>query len=71
MPTTQTLPKTTTIEDLSRQDVCDRCVANATVRVQVTPTSDLLFCGHHATKYGFADHAVAHVAYAVKSTVYV
>lgn len=35
---------------LNRGDRCDRCGAEAFVRVSFTQ-GDLLFCGHHFTKY--------------------
>ena len=44
---TQTL---LTPSDLTAQDRCDRCGAQAFVRV-VLAFGDLLFCGHHAKAY--------------------
>ncbi len=41
MTTTMTAPS------LSATDRCDRCNAQAYVRVVLTNGSDLLFCGHH------------------------
>jgi hypothetical protein len=41
-------------------DRCDRCGAQAYVRV-VLPTGELLFCGHHAR-----EHASAYADVAVK-----
>ncbi len=38
---------TTTTAPLTAADRCDRCNAQAYVRV-VLPTGELLFCGHHA-----------------------
>jgi hypothetical protein len=40
-------------------DLCDSCGAQAYVRVTL-PTGELLFCGHHSTKYrdSLADKAV-------------
>ena len=43
---------TTMIEPtvLRAEDRCDRCGAQALVRV-VLPSGELLFCGHHFTKH--------------------
>ncbi|WP_372592860.1 hypothetical protein [Actinotalea sp.] len=48
-----------TTAPLTAADRCDRCGAQAYVRV-VLPTGDLFFCGHHARKHAdaFADVAV-------------
>jgi len=50
---------TTTTAPLTAADRCDRCGAQAYVRV-VLPTGDLFFCGHHARKHAdaFSDVAV-------------
>lgn len=50
---------TTTLAPLTAADRCDRCGAQAYVRV-VLPTGDLFFCGHHARKHApaFADVAL-------------
>jgi len=45
MTTTMTAPS------LSATDRCDRCNAQAYVRVVLTNGSDLLFCGHHWTRH--------------------
>lgn len=45
MTTTMTAPS------LSVTDRCDRCNAQAYVRVVLTNGSDLLFCGHHWTRH--------------------
>ena len=37
--------------ELTAQDRCDRCGAQAFVRA-VLVNGDLLFCGHHARAYG-------------------
>ncbi|WP_199424224.1 DUF7455 domain-containing protein [Actinotalea solisilvae] len=52
MTTTQTSP-------LTAADRCDRCGAQAYVRV-VLPSGELLFCAHHARRHAaaFADVAV-------------
>jgi hypothetical protein len=44
---------------LTAADRCDRCGAQAYVRV-VLPTGELLFCAHHARRHSdaFADIAV-------------
>jgi hypothetical protein len=36
---------------LTRQDRCDRCAAEARVRVVLPNELDLLFCEHHARKH--------------------
>lgn len=43
---------TTTIEPaaLTQSDRCDRCGAQALIRV-VLPYGELLFCGHHYSKH--------------------
>lgn len=41
---------TPTAPTLTAADRCDRCGAQAFVRVLLT-TGDLLFCGHHAKAY--------------------
>ena len=51
--TAATLPQT-----LTAADRCDRCGAQAYVRV-VLPMGELLFCGHHAHEHAAAYHAVA------------
>ncbi len=38
------------VAPLGAGDVCDSCGAQAYVRVTLS-TGDLLFCGHHASKY--------------------
>ena len=50
---------TTTTTPLTAADRCDRCGAQAYVRV-VLPTGELLFCGHHARAHAaaFSDLAV-------------
>ena len=50
---------TTTLAPLTAADRCDRCGAQAYVRV-VLSDGELLFCGHHARK-----HAAAYVDVAV------
>lgn len=44
---------TTTVEatPLTLQDRCDRCNAQAFVRVVFPDHGELLFCGHHYTKH--------------------
>jgi hypothetical protein len=41
---------TTTTEPLTAADRCDRCGAQAYVRV-VLPVGELLFCAHHAREH--------------------
>ncbi|NCT90011.1 hypothetical protein GXB85_03445 [Cellulomonas sp. APG4] len=50
---------TTTTSPLTAADRCDRCGAQAYVRV-VLPTGELLFCAHHARRHApaFSDLAV-------------
>lgn len=50
---------TTTTAPLTAADRCDRCAAQAYVRV-VLPTGELLFCAHHARRHApaFADVAL-------------
>lgn len=38
-------------EQLTATDRCDRCTAQAYVRVILPGGSDLLFCGHHWTQH--------------------
>ncbi len=51
---------TTTTSPLTAADRCDRCGAQAYVRV-VLPTGELLFCAHHGRRHAsaFADVAVS------------
>ncbi|RPF20857.1 hypothetical protein EDD34_1464 [Myceligenerans xiligouense] len=49
---------TMTTEQLTAADRCDRCGAQAYVRV-VLPTGELLFCGHHARAHQPAYAGVA------------
>jgi hypothetical protein len=44
-------PAAPTPNTLTASDRCDRCGAQARVRV-VLATGDLLFCAHHAKAYG-------------------
>ncbi len=37
---------------LTADDRCDRCGAQAYVQVELASSGVLLFCGHHARKYG-------------------
>ncbi len=37
--------------ELSILDRCDRCGANARVRVVFASGTDLLFCGHHGRRF--------------------
>ncbi len=48
---TQTLATSTT--PLTAQDRCDRCGAQAYVRVTL-PVGELLFCAHHWSRHGEA-----------------
>jgi hypothetical protein len=48
----------TTQAPLTAADRCDRCGAQAYVRV-LLPVGELLFCGHHARKHAAAFSDVA------------
>ena len=37
---------------LTADDRCDRCGAQAYLRVELASGGELLFCGHHAHEYG-------------------
>ena len=52
-------PTTPAANSLTAADRCDRCGAQAFVRVVLT-SGDLLFCGHHAKAYeaGLRERAV-------------
>lgn len=45
---------TLTAPALSVQDRCDRCQAQAYVRVVLPGGADLLFCGHHWSRHEVA-----------------
>lgn len=55
----------------SALEVCDRCGADALWRVTfpyaINNNGELLFCGHHAVKHGFAKAGDAHAAYATEN----
>lgn len=40
--------RTIAIDELTAADRCDRCGAQAYLRVTLTNGGELLFCGHHA-----------------------
>ena len=40
------------VPSLSAQDRCDRCGAQAYLRVEVSEGLELLFCAHHAREHG-------------------
>ncbi|MBF4767419.1 hypothetical protein ISU10_06525 [Nocardioides agariphilus] len=44
---------------LSAADRCDRCGAQAYLRVELLSGGELLFCAHHAREHGDALKAVA------------
>ncbi|HEY9388616.1 MAG TPA: hypothetical protein VIR27_02460 [Mycobacteriales bacterium] len=48
---TPTLTPPTSLAPPSAGDRCDRCGAQAKVRVVLPGGGDLLFCGHHARAY--------------------
>lgn len=45
------MTQTLTAPALSATDRCDRCAAQAYVRVVLPGGSDLLFCGHHWSQH--------------------
>ncbi len=53
--TTATAPSPT----LTAEDRCDRCGAQAYLRVHLQSGGELLFCAHHAREHGDALQAVA------------
>ena len=48
---TPTLTPTTAPAPPSAGDRCDRCRAQAKIRVVLAGGGDLVFCGHHAREY--------------------
>jgi hypothetical protein len=50
---------TTSRPTLTNEDRCDRCAAQAYVRVVLPRGGDLLFCRHHAQAYDTKLRAVA------------
>lgn len=46
--TTATAPSTT----MTAEDRCDRCGAQAYLRVELQSGGELLFCAHHAREHG-------------------
>ena len=44
---------------LTASDRCDRCGAQAYVRVQLSSGGELLFCGHHGREHGDKIKAIA------------
>jgi hypothetical protein len=44
---------------MTAQDRCDRCGAQAYLRVELASGGELLFCAHHAREHGDALKAVA------------
>ncbi len=59
---TGTVPNLTDRPALAGGDRCDRCGAQAYVRVVLAGGGELLFCGHH---YGEHEARLTHVAIAV------
>lgn len=45
------MTSTLTVESLTAADRCDRCGAQAYVRVTLSAGSELLFCAHHGRMY--------------------
>jgi hypothetical protein len=48
-PTLAPLPET--VAGPAANDLCDRCSANAKLRIVIAGGGELVFCGHHANKY--------------------
>lgn len=44
---------------LTAEDRCDRCGAQAYLRVELTTGGELLFCAHHAREHGDKLRAIA------------
>ncbi|HJQ07190.1 MAG TPA: hypothetical protein VJ872_17200 [Nocardioides sp.] len=44
---------------LTAEDRCDRCGAQAYLRVELVSGGELLFCGHHAREHGDKLKAIA------------
>ena len=51
--TTTPRPVPVRIDAPNAKDECDRCMQPALWRVMFATGKELLFCGHHAQKYGF------------------
>lgn len=49
----------TPVAPLTGADRCDRCGAQAFVRVRLLSGGELLFCGHHFRKHGDAVRPIA------------
>jgi hypothetical protein len=45
-------PETSNAEALTILDRCDRCGAQAYLRVELSGGGELLFCAHHAREHG-------------------
>ncbi|MEQ6901756.1 hypothetical protein [Nocardioides sp. YIM 152588] len=45
---------------LTAEDRCDRCGAQAYLRVELNSGGELLFCAHHAREHGTALKEIAH-----------
>lgn len=56
---TPTLTSTTTAAPPTAADRCDRCSAQAKMRIVLPGGGDLVFCGHHAHQYEDRIKAVA------------
>ena len=46
-------------QPLTASDRCDRCGAQAYVRVHLSSGGELLFCGHHSREHGDKIKAIA------------
>jgi hypothetical protein len=61
--TTTPRPVPVRIDAPNAKDECDRCMQPALWRVMFATGKELLFCGHHAQKYGFAGKDESHAHY--------
>jgi hypothetical protein len=52
-------PNTSNAEALTILDRCDRCGAQAYLRVELAGGSELLFCAHHSRKHGQQVRSIA------------
>ena len=52
-------PSTFNPEPLTILDRCDRCGAQAYVRIELAGGSELLFCAHHSRKHGQQVRSIA------------
>ena len=67
---TQTLTTTPPTEDLVVPFHCDRCRAQAKIRVVLPGGGDLVFCGHHAREYETTIREVAAEVFKAEDDVF-